>query len=666
MRDGYYLSTYLTPGGLNRLANVSYRHDNNVALWQKSGPAVRLLGHWEFERLSGLKHHRTPFLEDRDMRRFLDGLLGQFSLTLGDMTEVWGTPGLSTAEDYHLVAEYPDISYHSIAHLYSAMLLDTDTFFDDTVIGLAVDRGPDRLIDRGYKRYWFTGAVSRRGVVETFPISSPGPLYGAAKDRLKMREGTLMALATATRAAGSCDRDAVLHKFDFTGIDSIQQAPQAFDHIASEVRRTATTDPDFTDDESLISAIMKEIQAISVMLMERNVDHAVERFGVDPASAYLAVAGGCALNCPTNSHLMLKYGFKGFLAPPCVDDGGQSMGIGLAAFHKKLGGERFDFRFPGPYLGRAADGLAEALDEFGEYVSDVSDIDHDEAVQDVLARPIAWFHGRSEIGPRALGNRSLIGDPTTQAAKTALNDVKLREWWRPVAPVVLEEHLETWFEDSRPSPYMLETFTIRPERRHLIPAVAHLDYSARVQSLSAEQNPELHALLVAFHRHTGVPMLCNTSLNDKGEPIVDTVREVFNFCIRRGIAVAYAEGRRVCFRNFSEYPVEGPLPRTREPFVELAPDRIDAVRAELNPHGIPDLHLHILLLDLDLNDRYDLRSTEGADRAFEEVDSRLRSDPDLRAAAERSMERARARFTSFGPAQTFDLDLDAARRISGA
>jgi len=323
------------------------------------------------------------------------------------------------------------------------------------------------------------------------------------------------------------------------------------------------------------------------------------------------MSGGFALNCPTNSRLMAKYGFRSLLAPPSVDDGGQAMGIGLAAFHEKTGGQPFKFSFPSPYLGRANTDLTAAAAEFAEFVEvderaalsrETADVDYDLAVRDILNAPVAWFAGRSEIGPRALGNRSLLADPTSRAAKSALNQLKLREWWRPVAPVVLEEHLADWFEDSRPSPYMLETFTIRADCRHLIPAVAHLDDSARVQSVRWEQNPALYALLTSFHRRTGVPILCNTSLNDKGEPIIDTIREAFNFCLRRRVAVGYFNGHRIAFRNFGSYPCDELFSRMREPFTCLPADRSAAIQVRLNPYRLPDLYLHILLLDFALNE----------------------------------------------------------------
>jgi predicted NodU family carbamoyl transferase len=165
-------------------------------------------------------------------------------------------------------------------------------------------------------------------------------------------------------------------------------APLAFDQVAAQVQESMTTDPDFTDRESFVSAVMKEIQAISTLIMERNVKRALDRFEIDPATTHLAMPSGFALNCPTNSHLMAKYGFRSLLAPPCVDDGGQAMGIGLAAFHKRTGGKPFKFSFPGPYLGRADTDLTAAAAEFAEFVEvderaalsrETADVDYDPA-----------------------------------------------------------------------------------------------------------------------------------------------------------------------------------------------------------------------------------------------------------------------------------------------
>lgn len=647
MKDGFYLATYLNPTGLHRLAHVRLRHDNNLSLWEKNGADVRLVRHWELERISGQKMHRTPFLDRASEIAFINDLLAPLHLKFGDMVEVWGTPELDTVDDYHLVAELPHIAFHSVSHLYSAILMDSEVYFDGTIIGLAVDRGPDRLLDRRFKDQWFAGCVVRAGEVDIFPVESPGPLYSEARDRFVMREGSLMALATASDAVGECDRAAILADHRFDRANAVELSRAAFDRIHREVAATLTPDPAFAARESLVSAVMKEVQAISVAVMERNIDRIVAEHGIDTTTAHLAIAGGYALNCPTNSHLMAKYGFLGFLAPPSVGDDGQSVGIALAAFAKKMPG-RFHFRYPGPYLGRTDPDLDAALARFAEFVAGVSDYDEDTAVADILAGPVAWVDGASEVGPRALGNRSILGDPTTTASKDALNQVKRREWWRPVAPVVLEEALSDWFLDSRPSPYMLETFTIRPERRAAVPAIAHLDNSARVQSVNHTQNPRLHGLISAFGARTGVPMLCNTSLNDKGEPIIDRIAEAISFCLSRGVPVAYCNGRRVALHRFDRYPLDGPLPRAHETFSVVPPDRAEALRAELNPHGLDDVRLYLYLADLELSAREDIRTEDGARAVRAILDRRLAEQPDLLAATERAIEKNRVHFSAYG------------------
>ncbi|GAA4424893.1 hypothetical protein GCM10023148_27440 [Actinokineospora soli] len=153
----------------------------------------------------------------------------------------------------------------------------------------------------------------------------------------------------------------------------------------------------------------------------------------------------------------------------------------------------------------------------------------------------------------ALGSRGVLGDPTTATAKSALNAVKRRAWWRPVTPLVLEEHVGEWFEGGSPSPYALRSFPVLPHRRARIPAVPHLDGTARVQTVNRAQNPALHDLITAFHARTGVPMLCGASLNDTGEPVVDAVDRAIDFCLRRGIPVAYVNGQRVRLRRTASY-----------------------------------------------------------------------------------------------------------------
>jgi len=221
------------------------------------------------------------------------------------------------------------------------------------------------------------------------------------------------------------------------------------------------------------------------------------------------------------------------------------------------------FRLESAYCGMPLVDAEDALHEFAPWVESVSPFDPGQFVADISGSILAWVDGCAEIGPRALGHRSLLGDPRSTKVKDMLNCCKQRQWWRPVAPVVLAEYANEWFEQQRSSPFMLEAVTVRPGVRDKVPAVLHLDGSARHQTLSATDDALLHRAIEAFRSETGVPLLCNTSLNDKGEPIVNTVAEALTFCVSKGIQVAYISGSRVALRRKPVPAVSAPdRPRT--------------------------------------------------------------------------------------------------------
>jgi hypothetical protein len=142
--------------------------------------------------------------------------------------------------------------------------------------------------------------------------------------------------------------------------------------------------------------------------------------------------------------------------------------------------------------------------------------------------------------------------------------MKGRQWWRPVAPIVLAGEMDEWFEDPAPSPFMLQTFQVLESRQGEVPAITHLDGSARVQTLEATDDDRLVAVLRHFHQLTGVPILCNTSLNDRSEPIASTAADAFNFCLRKGVEVVYVEGVRVELDTTAAGLPDGPRTRNSE------------------------------------------------------------------------------------------------------
>jgi carbamoyltransferase len=245
-------------------------------------------------------------------------------------------------------------------------------------------------------------------------------------------------------------------------------------------------------------------------------------------SRNLVMAGGVALNCVANGRIVEETPFEKVFIQPAAGDDGIALGCALYGHLEVLGGER-RYVMDHPYLGITYDDarVEQAVRALGVRITSTrrrsSDVASDAA--DLLAegRVIGWVQGGSEFGPRALGNRSILADPRDPKTKDHVNArVKHRQGFRPFAPAVLAEEVETWFEGPTHSPFMLLAQRVRPEQRDRIPSVTHVDGTARVQTVHKETNPRFHALVSAFARRTGVPIVLNTSFNDRGEPIVET------------------------------------------------------------------------------------------------------------------------------------------------
>jgi carbamoyltransferase len=238
----------------------------------------------------------------------------------------------------------------------------------------------------------------------------------------------------------------------------------------------------------------------------------------------LTMAGGVALNCVANSRIWRESPFEAVWVQPAAGDSGTALGAALRLAHE-LGDDVRPMR--GADLGRSwsDDEIAAWLDRAKVAYERPDDLA--EAIADVLADDgvVAWFEGASEYGPRALGHRSLLADPRRADNVERLNDVKGREQFRPVAPMVLEERAADLFDGPLPSPYMLFTHRVRPQWLERIPAVVHVDGTARIQTVNRDAEPLMSRVLERFERRTGVPVVVNTSLNTAGRPMVDDPRD---------------------------------------------------------------------------------------------------------------------------------------------
>jgi len=238
----------------------------------------------------------------------------------------------------------------------------------------------------------------------------------------------------------------------------------------------------------------------------------------------LVMAGGVALNCVANSRLWREGPFERVWVQPASGDAGTALGAALYTAHA-LGDEVAP-------MGTAALGRSWTEHELASWLRRAGvpyerPDDLPSAIADVLAADgvVAWFEGRSEFGPRALGHRSLLADPRRPEMLEQLNDIKGREQFRPVAPMVLADRAAEVFEGPLPSPYMLFVHTVRDGWRDRIPAVVHVDGTARVQTVDRVEEPLVARMLEAFEARTGVPVVVNTSLNTAGRPMVDDPRD---------------------------------------------------------------------------------------------------------------------------------------------
>jgi carbamoyltransferase len=242
----------------------------------------------------------------------------------------------------------------------------------------------------------------------------------------------------------------------------------------------------------------------------------------------LCLAGGVALNCVLNARLRSHGPFKEVWVQPAAGDAGTALGAALwvdAQVNPTPGSRRsaMEHVFWGPAY---ADDEIEALLRRAKLpYRRLHNVSEDTAALLARDRVIGWFQGAMEFGPRALGARSILASPINPSMQDRLNDIKDREDFRPVAPVVLEEEASDWFVDARVSPFMLFVFDVKADKAGLIPAVRHVDGTARVQTINRTQHPLYYDLLQAFKRRTGVPVLVNTSFNVRGEPIVCTPRD---------------------------------------------------------------------------------------------------------------------------------------------
>ena len=311
--------------------------------------------------------------------------------------------------------------------------------------------------------------------------------------------------------------------------------------------------------------IAASIQAVAEESVLRMVNHVYE----ETNQRYLCLAGGVALNCVANGRILREGPFENIWIQPAAGDAGGAMGAALSVWYRYLGNERSDPKGcdsqQGSYLGPSfSNGAVKAFLSSGGYpYHDLNKRERSRAIAKQIAegKIVGYMAGRMEFGPRALGARSILGDPRRQDTQTVMNlKIKYRESFRPFAPSVMEEKASEYFDVDRPSPYMLLVADVQKERRlpqpsgdrmsmlerlkvkrSDIPAVTHLDYSARLQTVNQKDKPDYHDVISEFEKLTGCAVIVNTSFNVRGEPIICSPEDAYRCFMRTEMDVLVME-----------------------------------------------------------------------------------------------------------------------------
>ena len=296
--------------------------------------------------------------------------------------------------------------------------------------------------------------------------------------------------------------------------------------------------------ESDIDDLHKDLSYAIQVVTEEAALHIAKALQRTTGARYLCLSGGVALNSVMNTRIAREAGFDDVFIQPAAADCGNSLGAALFAWHQMLGQARA-WEMLHPYLGPAfttADALI-AMKSAGLDPVEIDDPAHSAASMIADGKVIGWFQGRAEIGPRALGARSIIADPRQAEMRDRVNaQVKRREWFRPFAPSVAEQHASTYFEDYIPNPFMLMVESIKQEYRNKIAAVTHVDGTGRLQTVTKQSNAAFYDLIEETGKLTGIPVVLNTSFNLRGEPIVNRPEEAVADFLRSDMDALFIEG----------------------------------------------------------------------------------------------------------------------------
>jgi predicted NodU family carbamoyl transferase len=342
--------------------------------------------------------------------------------------------------------------------------------------------------------------------------------------------GKLMALASYSKRSKPSNEEEKL--LEFLLQSCLHLKPSAFEQLKHfRYYNIGVDDPEFRNFAGILSdKIFDRFYQFARLHLKRSMP--------------LLIAGGCGLNCDWNTKWKESNLFTDVFVPPVANDSGAAIGTAIDAQFFYTGDPKIQWDV---YSGLRF----EATTSFDTSQYDLLETD-DNKIADILANDciLAWVNGKYEIGPRALGNRSILAAPFQESTRIRLNEIKQREQFRPIAPICLEEDAEKWFNCVRPSPFMLYT---SPVRTRALAAVTHVNETARIQTVSSGTNRRLYELLLAFRVRTGFGVLCNTSLNFNGRGFINNIADLSTYVVTHNLDGFVANGQSYMLKSSEKY-----------------------------------------------------------------------------------------------------------------
>ena len=487
-------------------------HDSGITLANETDVIL----HLELERFFNIKHY---CIDDVDLLFAVLSLLFQDYAIFGKITFILSQHKRQvrlTAQiiDY-IHREYPKSDIYEVEHLDAHAALCYLSNLDDALV-VAMDGGGDRRV--ALEEPNFLVYLYKQGCLKLLDLnSSPrfdGRVWSLVSRKLfndRFGAGKTMGLAAYGEFSQKY-QDVLLGK-EFTHLGNIWDRTK-WNHLFSQLETK-----DFQDSACLAYTLQT--------LFSKNIIATLKQYR--HYSENIVLTGGCALNVITNNLIGNRLNYRNVYVPPCPSDEGQSLGA-LLYFCGEQGVRLKVHNLP--YLGQ------------GDEKNDLSESGFEKLVAALVQqKTVAWHMGKAEIGPRALGHRSLLAMPTGNSMKSRISEmIKKREPFRPVAPMVLEEYASDWFDFKFFSPYMSFAVKAKEKTQQLAPAIVHADGTSRVQTLSRNSNPILHELISRIYAITGIPILINTSLNIAGLPICNIEQHSKDFYVSTSVDVLNLNG----------------------------------------------------------------------------------------------------------------------------